>query len=115
MAAFLIIFDHPAIRCLSNLRQISEQVQIQHFLAIGLVEALDVGVLIRLARSIWGLSNYLIHEEKHSAEEVRGAVVDWLAFSNPDEYSGNACFNGGCGRPFNQDGYGGMEEGKLVI
>jgi hypothetical protein len=68
-----------------------------------------------LARSIWGLSNYLIHEEKLSAEEVRGAVVDWLAFTNPDGYSGNACFNGGCGRPFYRDGCGGMEEGKLVI
>jgi hypothetical protein len=68
-----------------------------------------------LARSIWGLSNYLIHEEKFSAEEVGGAVIDWLMFTNPRGYSGNACFDGGCGRPFSRDGCGGMEEGKLVL
>ncbi len=68
-----------------------------------------------LARSIWGLSNYLIHEEKHSAGEVRGAVIEWLAFTNPKGYSGSACFNGGCGRPFYRDGCGGMQDGKLVL
>ena len=68
-----------------------------------------------LARSIWGLSNYLIQEEGYSAEKVRGTVNEWLAFTNPGGYSGNACFNGGCGRPFYRDGCGGMEEGKLVI
>ena len=68
-----------------------------------------------LARSIWGLSNYLIYEEEYSVVEVRGAVTEWLAFTNPKGYSGNACFNGGCGRPFYRDGCGGMEEGKLVI
>lgn len=68
-----------------------------------------------LARSIWGLSNYLIHKEKYTAEEVRRAVTEWLKFAGPDGYSGQACFNGGCGRPFYLDGCGGMEEGKLVI
>ena len=68
-----------------------------------------------LARSIWGLSNYLIHEEKYSAEETGAAVIGWLKFTNPDGYSGNACFNGGCGRPFSRDGCGGMEDGKLVL
>jgi hypothetical protein len=68
-----------------------------------------------LARSIWGLSNYLIQEEGYSAEKVRGMVNEWLDFTNPVWYSGNACFNGGCGRPFYRDGCGGMEEGNLVI
>lgn len=68
-----------------------------------------------LARSIWGLSNHLIHEEGYSAEKVRGAVIEWLAFTNPNGYSGNSCFNGGCGRPFYRDGCGGMQEGRLVI
>lgn len=68
-----------------------------------------------LARSIWGLANYLIHEEKYSAEETGAAVIGWLMFTNPEGYSGNACFDGGCGRPFYRDGCGGMEEGKLVI
>ena len=68
-----------------------------------------------LARSIWGLSNYLIHEEKYSAEETGAAVIEWLAFTNPTGYSGSACFNGGCGRPFSRDGCGGMKEGKLVL
>jgi hypothetical protein len=68
-----------------------------------------------LARSIWGLSNHLIQEEGYSAEKVRGAVIEWLAFTNPNGYSGNACFNGGCGRPFYRDGCGGMEDGKLAV
>ena len=68
-----------------------------------------------LARSIWGLSNYLIKEEGYPAEKVKRTVNEWLAFTNPGGYSGNACFNGGCGRPFYRDGCGGMEEGKLVI
>jgi hypothetical protein len=68
-----------------------------------------------LARSIWGLSNYLVHEEKYSVAEVRGAVIEWLNFTNPKGYSGSACFNGGCGRPFSRDGCGGMEDGKLVL
>jgi hypothetical protein len=68
-----------------------------------------------LARSIWGLSNYLVHEEKYSAGEVRGAVIEWLNFTNPKGYSGSACFNGGCGRPFARDGCGGMKDGELVL
>jgi hypothetical protein len=68
-----------------------------------------------LARSIWGLSNYLLQEEGYSADKVKGSVQEWLAFTNPNGYSGNACFDGGCGRPFYRDGCGGMEEGKLVI
>jgi len=68
-----------------------------------------------LARSIWGLSNYLVHEEKYSAGEVRGAVIEWLNFTNPEGYSGSACFNGGCGRPFARDGCGGMKDGELVL
>lgn len=68
-----------------------------------------------LARSIWGLSNYLIHEEKYSARETGAAVIGWLKFTNPDGYSGGACFNGGCGRPFSRDGCGGMKDGTLVL
>ena len=68
-----------------------------------------------LARSIWGLSNYLIHEEGYSAGHVTESVMEWLSFTNPKGFSGNACFNGGCGRPFYRDGCGGMEEGKLII
>ena len=68
-----------------------------------------------LARSIWGLSNYLIHEKKYSAREVGGTVIEWLMFTNPKGYSGNACFNGGCGRPFYRDGCGGMAEERLLL
>ena len=68
-----------------------------------------------LARSIWGLSNYLIHEESYSAGELKSTVLEWLAFTNPNGYSGNACFNGGCQRPFARDVCGGMEEGRLVM
>lgn len=68
-----------------------------------------------LSRSIWGLSNHLIRNGKYTSEELRGAVLKWIAFINPRGYSGDACFTGGCGRPFRFNGCGGMKEENLVL
>jgi hypothetical protein len=46
---FVVAID-PAIRDFPDLRNRIEQIRIQHLLPVGPVEALDEGVLIRLAR-----------------------------------------------------------------
>ncbi len=67
-----------------------------------------------LAKSAWGLSKYLITERQYSAPEVKKTVLDWLSAANPAGFTGNACFTGGCNRPFAQNGCGGMNEKTLV-
>lgn len=68
-----------------------------------------------LSRTVWGLANHLIAEKGLGAEQVSATVTEWLHFVNPAGFSGNACFNGGCGRPFGKDGCGGMSESRLVL
>jgi hypothetical protein len=67
-----------------------------------------------LAKSVWGLAHHLIAERRYDVPAVRQAVVDWLASSNPNGYSGDACFTGGCQRAFSQNGCGGMDEQHVV-
>jgi hypothetical protein len=57
----------------------------------------------------------MIAEQGASAETVREKVQEWIRFTNPDGYSGRACYTGGCGRPFAQDGCGGMNADQLVF
>ncbi|MEE8329012.1 MAG: hypothetical protein V3R54_03675 [Thermodesulfovibrionia bacterium] len=66
-----------------------------------------------LAKSVWGLSNFLIAERGYNSAQVRQAAIDWLKFTNPDGYSGDTCYIGGCNRAFYQNGCGGMDERKL--
>ena len=49
MGPLLIVFDHPPIGCLSDLDQVTEQVEIQQFIPVRTVKAFNVGVLIRLS------------------------------------------------------------------
>ena len=83
-----------------------------------------------LAKSVWGLSSYLIAEKDYNAEQVRESALQWLRFihsdyyvaqelrsrgGNPDKYGlphGDACYAGRCELPFVNDGCGGM--GELV-
>ena len=67
-----------------------------------------------LAKSAWGLSKYLIAERGYEAPRVRKTVLDWLRVTNPDGYTGNACFTGGCDRSFADNGCGGMNEKQLI-
>jgi hypothetical protein len=67
-----------------------------------------------LARSVWGLSKVLIRKHRASESQVRTAVIEWLAFINPGKSAGNACFTGGCARPFHKDGCGGMDAKTLL-
>lgn len=67
-----------------------------------------------LAKSAWGLSNYLIAKKGATAPDVRVAVRGWLKFINPAGFTGNACFKGGCPRPFVRNGCGGMDATHVI-
>ena len=68
-----------------------------------------------LAKSVWGLSHFLIAKKGYAAPEVKRAVIGWLAFVNQKGFTGNACFTGGCKRPFAQNGCGGMDEAHVIL
>jgi hypothetical protein len=84
-----------------------------------------------LAKSVWGLSNYLIVEKGLDAAGVREAARQWLQFIRPDHYRVReledqgvdpatqglrhveSCYEGRCELPFSQAGCGGMGELRL--
>lgn len=66
-----------------------------------------------LAKSTWGLAKFLIARHQANADEVKSAALKWLQFTNPDGYTGDACFTGGCERPFDRNGCGGMHEDHI--
>lgn len=61
-----------------------------------------------LAKSAWGLSKVLITRDHATAPQVSAAVREWLQFTNPRGYTGDACFTDGCDRAFDKNGCGGM-------
>jgi hypothetical protein len=79
-----------------------------------------------LAKSVWGLSDYLIAEKGLGSEEVQTSALQWLRFIhsdyyvgqelssrgvNPDRYDlprGDGCYSGRCELPFSESGCGGM-------
>lgn len=63
-----------------------------------------------LAKSTWGLSKFLITKQHASATRVRVAASEWLQFTNPEGYTGDACFTRGCNRAFAKNGCGGMDD-----
>ena len=68
-----------------------------------------------LAKTVWGLSNYLVARHNASAAQVETAVKGWLKFVNPRGFTGNICDSpGGCGNSFSSDGCGGMDERNLL-
>ncbi len=66
------------------------------------------------ARAWWGLAKHLIADRGLDAAQVRREVKEWFEFTNPRP-AGDACYRGRCGRPFHQDGCGGMQEGEVVF
>lgn len=63
-----------------------------------------------LAKSTWGLSKFLIARQHADVTRVRAAASEWLQFSNPSGFTGDACFTKGCNRSFEKNGCGGMDE-----
>lgn len=68
-----------------------------------------------MAKSVWGLSKYLITEKGAGVEQVRKAAQDWFAFINPGGFSGDVCYTGGCGKAFHENGCGGMRADRPVF
>lgn len=68
-----------------------------------------------LAQSVWGLANYAVARLGYDAPRVRALVSDWLRVINPRGYTGNACYRGGCPRPFAANGCGGMKEDSVAF
>jgi hypothetical protein len=66
-----------------------------------------------MAKAWWGLAKYLIAERGYGPDRVRDTVSDWIRFINPDGFTGNACYTGGCNRPFHENGCGGMDEASV--
>jgi hypothetical protein len=67
-----------------------------------------------MSKSVWGMSAWLITEKGSGVAEVRQAAVDWVAFINPNGFTGDTCPTGGCNRPFEHNGCGGMKEFDLL-
>ncbi|MDX9734362.1 MAG: hypothetical protein RBU36_09565 [Thermoanaerobaculia bacterium] len=68
-----------------------------------------------MAMTIWGLSNYMLVVKGANAAELKSAVLDWVKFIGPAGYTGDACFTGGCNRPFSKNGCGGMDHKNVVF
>ena len=84
-----------------------------------------------LAKSVWGLSSYLIVEKNYGVDQVRESALQWLRFIHSDYYviqelknrgtdpamyglsHENACYVGECELPFVDGGCGGM--GDLTL
>ena len=68
-----------------------------------------------LAKTVWGLSNYLIVRKQATAPEVQAAARRWLKFVNSKGFTGDICdAPGGCARTLSNDGCGGMDERNLM-
>lgn len=68
-----------------------------------------------MAKTIWGLSNHMLAHEGADAKRLRAAVLEWTRFIGPKGFTGDACFKGGCARPFADNGCGGMDAEKVVF
>ena len=67
-----------------------------------------------LAKSSWGIANFLIARRGATAAEVREGVGSWITFVNPSGFSGDVCVSsGGCERKLAHNGCGGMDEADL--
>lgn len=67
-----------------------------------------------LAKAVWGMSNHAVARLGYTEAQLRDKVVEWLAFINPGGFSGDSCYTGRCGMPFDSNGCGGMQESKLT-
>jgi hypothetical protein len=62
-----------------------------------------------LAKTVWGLANHMIVDEKADAAQVRDAAREWIASINPKGFTGDVCDSpGGCARRLSANGCGGM-------
>ncbi|HEY3348661.1 MAG TPA: hypothetical protein VGM13_02685 [Thermoanaerobaculia bacterium] len=68
-----------------------------------------------MAKTIWGLSNHMLAHEGADARRLRATVLEWTQFIGKKGFTGDACFKGGCSRPFAENGCGGMDADHVVF
>lgn len=68
-----------------------------------------------LAKSVWGLSNYLVSVQKLPADRVAETVKTWIQFAYENGYTGDACSKDRCNVAFKQDGCGGMNDQNVIF
>jgi hypothetical protein len=68
-----------------------------------------------LAKALWGMTKKMIIEDEATAEEINVAAAGWLENISAKEFTGDACFTGGCGRNMRNNGCGGMAESDVKI
>jgi len=68
-----------------------------------------------MAQSWWGLAKHLIANEGLGVDDVKATVEAWIEFINPDGFSGDVCYTGGCNRPFAENGCGGMDDKHVIF
>ena len=67
------------------------------------------------SKSLWGMTHYLIAQKGYYAAQVQEAAKAWIAYVNPNGFSGDVCPTGGCNRSFAKNGCGGMDDRTLVF
>lgn len=67
------------------------------------------------AKSLWGLSNYLIVKQHYDVAQLKKAAIAWINFTHSNGYAGDGCNKGRCNLPTSADGCGGMDEQNLVF
>ena len=67
------------------------------------------------AMAWWGLTAHLIVDRGYDADQVKQKVTEWFEFINPSGFSGDVCYTRGCGRPFHENGCGGMDDRAVVF
>lgn len=67
-----------------------------------------------LSRTVWGLTAHLITERDYDVVQIQTAVKQWIKFVNPEGFSGNSCYRGGCARSFKNNGCGGMNPHRVI-
>lgn len=67
------------------------------------------------AKSLWGLSNYLIAKRGYTVAQLHGAALEWINFTHANGFAGDGCNKDRCGLATSADGCGGMQEQQLVF
>ncbi len=68
-----------------------------------------------LAKALWGFTKKMILEDQATAGQIQVEAEAWLANISVEEFTGDACFDGGCGRSMRHNGCGGMQEEDVRI
>lgn len=68
------------------------------------------------ARAWWGLTKHLVANLGYDVATTKAKVAEWFEHINPSGWSGKTCYSeGGCAKPFHQNGCGGMNAGQLAF